>query len=69
MDGDHFRVSVTDGVATIKGRTTNWSEYYAAIDNAFEAGARSVVSDMKVGDNPALPQCYDFPPHKTWYTR
>jgi osmotically-inducible protein OsmY len=48
VDADDVKVRVNDGVATLKGRMDSWSEYNAALNNAYEGGAVSVKDEMTV---------------------
>jgi osmotically-inducible protein OsmY len=48
VDGDDIMVTVEDGVATLSGIVDNWQEYKAAVDNAFDGGARKVRSNLQV---------------------
>ncbi|MBD3346673.1 MAG: BON domain-containing protein [Chitinivibrionales bacterium] len=48
VDRKDIDVSVEDGIATLKGKVDNWSEYHAAITNAFDAGARTVESELDI---------------------
>ncbi len=43
-------VKVENGVATLTGRVDSWSEYNAAVENAYEGGARSVINNLIVDD-------------------
>jgi osmotically-inducible protein OsmY len=48
VDADDIEVSVEDGVATLRGDVASWLEHKAAVENAYEGGARRVVSKMLV---------------------
>lgn len=48
VDGDDIVVTVEDGVATLSGVVEDWQEYKAAVDNAFDGGARKVRSNLQV---------------------
>ncbi|MFZ5907052.1 MAG: BON domain-containing protein [Nitrospirota bacterium] len=48
VDGDDINVSVVNGTAILTGSVEDWSEYYAAIDNAFEGGALDVKTSLNV---------------------
>jgi hypothetical protein len=59
-------IKTIDGIVTLSGTITNWTEYYAAIENAFEGGATDVQSYLKVKDSPMFgedPTYYDNPPN------
>ncbi len=65
VDGDHISVSVSGGEATLTGTVSDWTEYYAAIENAFEGGATDVQSYLKVKESPVFgdgPTHYESPP-------
>ena len=48
MDGDDVDIEVDDGTVTLKGRVDSWSEYNAAANNAYEAGAVYVDNELTV---------------------
>jgi osmotically-inducible protein OsmY len=48
IDPDDITVSVKDGVATLSGVVRDWQEYKAAVENAFDAGAREVKSNLQI---------------------
>jgi osmotically-inducible protein OsmY len=52
VDEEEIEVSVEDGIATLTGEVDNWSEWAAAMDNAYEGGARQVRNQLKVADWP-----------------
>lgn len=54
VDQDQVQVAVKDGVATLSGTVTDWGEHGAAIENAYEAGAKTVKDDLKVKHGPAV---------------
>lgn len=59
VDENEINVSVEDGVATLTGEVDSWQEYNAAVENAFEGGARVVESKLNVDG-----EHYDsFPPY------
>jgi len=48
VDSDDINVTVDDGVATLKGEVSTWSEQDAAIANAYEGGAKRVISELDI---------------------
>lgn len=48
VDSEDITVTVNDGVATLDGTVDTWTEYAAARENAFEAGATWVDNDLSV---------------------
>ncbi|MEO8325983.1 MAG: BON domain-containing protein [Nitrospirota bacterium] len=48
VDEDPIRVNVQQGVVTLQGTVEDPSEMAAAVDNAYEAGARRVVSRLRI---------------------
>jgi osmotically-inducible protein OsmY len=48
IEADEVDVSVENGVATLSGQVDSWSEWNAATENAYEAGASWVVNDLEV---------------------
>jgi len=48
VDGDAIKVSVEDGVATLRGTVADWKEYSVAAENAYEGGARAVKNLLQV---------------------
>jgi len=48
VDADQVHVSVRDGVATLTGTVDSYTERGAAIENAYEGGAREVKNHLKV---------------------
>jgi len=51
VDQDQVRVSVHDGVATLRGSVDSWWEKLSATENAFEGGAKSVRNYLTVPTN------------------
>jgi hypothetical protein len=47
VDSDDISVSVNNGEVTLKGTVEDQSEVDDAIENAYEAGAKNVVSKLK----------------------
>lgn len=60
VDGGDIEVEVEDGVATLRGTVDSPRELNAAIENALQAGARSVENELIVRDAPTqlYPQRY-----------
>jgi osmotically-inducible protein OsmY len=58
VDGDDITINVDHGVATLTGTVDDWSEYDAAIDNAFEAGAKAVQSYLEIKEVPGDHSAY-----------
>jgi osmotically-inducible protein OsmY len=52
VDGSDVVVTVDNGVATLSGVVDSWQEYNAAVDNAFDGGARMVSSQLQVAGVP-----------------
>lgn len=48
IDDDDIMISVEDGVADLSGVVDDWQEYNAAVENAFDGGARKVRSNLQV---------------------
>jgi osmotically-inducible protein OsmY len=48
VDADQVQVSVRDGVATLTGTVDSYLERGAAVENAYEGGAREVKNHLKV---------------------
>ena len=48
VDADDVNVTVDDGVATLTGTVDSWSEYNAAVNNAYEGGAVYVDNELLV---------------------
>ncbi|HEU4685342.1 MAG TPA: BON domain-containing protein [Nitrospira sp.] len=46
VDADKVNVSVRNGIVTLSGKVEDEDEVQAAIDNAYEAGARRVISKL-----------------------
>ena len=46
VNTDDIKVSVEDGVATLEGKVASWSEYHAAVENAYEGGAIWVRNEI-----------------------
>lgn len=54
VDGSDINVDVNDGVVTLTGTVEDIDEFEAAIENAYEAGARDVVARMNLEDGTGL---------------
>ncbi len=52
VDGGDITITVEDGVATLSGEVDSWREQSSAIDNAYQAGAMSVKSELKINGEP-----------------
>jgi osmotically-inducible protein OsmY len=52
VDSDEVHVAVEDGVATLTGKVDDWSEWVAALDNAYDGGARKVRNELEVANWP-----------------
>ncbi len=48
MDSDDVAVAVDDGVVTLSGTVSSWSEFQDAEKNAFQGGAKDVVNNLAV---------------------
>jgi osmotically-inducible protein OsmY len=48
VNRDDVHVAVNNGVATLTGTVNSWHRYRAAVDNAWEGGARDVINNLKV---------------------
>lgn len=60
VDGGDIDVAVNEGVATLSGPVDSWHELKAAVENAFQGGARAVGNELEVeGQDPNIyPQQY-----------
>ncbi len=52
VDSDEVSVTVEEKTATLEGTVDTWGEKKAAIDNAYEGGAKTVVNELKVRYGP-----------------
>lgn len=52
VDGEQIDVDVEEGIAILTGTVETWHERSVAAENAYEAGARSVVNNLKVRYGP-----------------
>lgn len=48
VDGDDIHVDVKNGVAVLNGKVDSWAEKSAAVENAFEGGAKMVLNLLKI---------------------
>jgi osmotically-inducible protein OsmY len=48
VDSRKVRVTILDGVATLRGTVDNWTAWSAARANALEGGARRVINKLRV---------------------
>jgi len=55
VDSEDVHVEVESGVATLSGTVRDWGQAQAAVENAREAGATSVVNNLQVTDAPRTP--------------
>ncbi|MFW6107168.1 MAG: BON domain-containing protein [bacterium] len=56
VDEESVAVAVEDGVATLTGTVDSWYERRRAADEAWEAGAKSVINELRVrGSAPGTP--------------
>jgi osmotically-inducible protein OsmY len=53
VDRDQVHVKVENGVATLSGMVDTWGEHGAAIENAYEGGAKEVRDELKVAQGTA----------------
>lgn len=53
VDAEAVEVDVQNGIATLSGTVTDFSEWRAAASNAIEAGAEGVINHLKVRHGPA----------------
>jgi osmotically-inducible protein OsmY len=50
IDADDINVEVAEGVVTLTGTVDDLSEFHAAVESAFETGARDVVARLRLED-------------------
>lgn len=62
VDEDGIAVEVESGIVTLTGDVESWTEHHAAIDEAFDAGARVVRSELSVAGDDGATQTY-------WYNQ
>jgi osmotically-inducible protein OsmY len=64
VDSDLITVSVDGGIVTLSGTVDSMAEHQAAVDNAFQGGARAVRSNMAVMETRQV----DDYPESTYYS-
>ncbi|MBD3243869.1 MAG: BON domain-containing protein, partial [Chitinivibrionales bacterium] len=60
VDEDNITVDVEEGIVTLAGAVGSWTEHHQAIDDAFEAGARVVRSELSVAGDEGAVQTYRY---------
>lgn len=63
VDSDAITVTVKDGEVTLTGDLDSWQQVNTAVDNAFQGGAESVCSRLKVNGEEAYYKVY----YNNWY--
>jgi len=60
VDGGDIDIAVNEGVATLSGPVDSWHELKAAVENAFQGGARAVENELEIEgwDRNIYPQQY-----------
>jgi osmotically-inducible protein OsmY len=48
VDSDRITVTVNDGVVMLQGTVEDWDEYWTAVENAYEGGARLVENHLRL---------------------
>ncbi|MBD3419316.1 MAG: BON domain-containing protein [Chitinivibrionales bacterium] len=48
VDQEQVQVNVDDGIVTLSGVAATRSEYQAAVENAFDGGARDVINELEI---------------------
>lgn len=48
MDRDPIRIAANNGVVTLRGTVEDTDEMAAAVENAYEAGARRVNNHLRI---------------------
>lgn len=69
VDGGDILVTADNGEVILTGDVDSWSEHQAAVDNAFEAGAKAVTSYLNIQDSPwssDSPRHYEQPFQYNW---
>ena len=66
VESDEIDVHVDDGVAEINGEVDSWQEYNAAIENAFEGGAKMVDANLKVNGEDMDRPDYNYYEYYKW---
>lgn len=54
VDGDDVHVTVERGTAILTGSVADWQEHNAAVENAFDGGATSVISHLNLESYPLI---------------
>ncbi|MBD3392987.1 MAG: BON domain-containing protein [Chitinivibrionales bacterium] len=67
VDAGDVTVEVEDGEAVLKGTVDSWQELNAAIDNAFEGGAKLVDSRLKIEGVTGFHPTYSHPDYYYQY--
>lgn len=65
VDGEDISVNVTEGMVTLTGRVDSMQELDSAVKNAFDAGARSVRSELAVKNAGNISRFYRTPLYYT----
>jgi len=60
VDSDDIQVFVDDGVVDLYGTVTTWGEVKAAVNNAYEGGAKKVRNHLKMKGYKAFPPYYYY---------
>ncbi len=60
VDQESITVEVDDGIVTLAGGVESWTEHHEAIDDAFDAGARVVRSELSVAGDDGATQTYRY---------
>lgn len=67
VDGDDLMVRVDEGTVELAGTVETWHEYLEAVENAFEGGAVSVSSYMRVEEwDKVFDRYWESPPTEVW---
>ncbi len=67
VDGGDLAIRVDDGHVELAGRVDSWHEYLESVENAFEGGAKSVRSYLRVEANDRLyDRFWSEPPEEVW---
>jgi osmotically-inducible protein OsmY len=48
VDSDRITVTVNDGVVMLQGTVEDWDEYWTAVENAYEGGARLMENHLRL---------------------
>lgn len=60
VDADDIDVTTAHGTVTLTGTADTWTEYNAALDNAFDAGAATVISEVDIAGVPDMNAVYEY---------